>query len=111
MPWLPLPGSSDEEPARVGSALDRVVRHLGAPSVSALDTLYRRWPELVGEGLADRTRPLALRDGALVVGVHDPAWATQVRFLEPQLLERLAAQMGSAAPRRLEVRVRPPNSA
>jgi predicted nucleic acid-binding Zn ribbon protein len=111
VPWQPLPGSRPDEPERVTSALDRVVRHLGAPSVDALDTLYRRWDELAGPSLATHTRPIALRDGALVVAVHDPAWATQVRFLEPQLLDRIAAELGAAAPTRLEVRVRPPNGA
>lgn len=106
MPWQPLPGSADDEPARMGGALDRVVRHLGAPSVAALGALHDRWPELVGERLAAHTRPVAVRDGVLVVGVDDPAWATQVRFMEATLVERLGVLDGAPV-RSVEVRVRP----
>jgi len=107
MPWQPLPGSDDREPARVASALDRVVRRLGAPSAGALDDLFQRWPEVAGPELATRTRPLGVRDGVLVVAVDDPAWSTAVRFAEPALLSRLRVVLQSDAVSRVEVRVRP----
>jgi predicted nucleic acid-binding Zn ribbon protein len=107
MPWQPLPGDDDHEPQRVASALDRVVRHLGAPSAGALDDLYRRWPEVAGPELAPHTRPLGVRDGVVVVAVDDPAWSTAVRFAEAALVARLAAVLQSDAVSGVEVRVRP----
>ncbi len=41
-----------------------------------------------------------------MVAVADPAWATQLRFLEGELLERIAAATGSDEVRAIEVRVR-----
>jgi predicted nucleic acid-binding Zn ribbon protein len=90
----------------MGGALDRVVRHLGGPSVDALGTLYQQWDALVGPLLSDHTRPVALRGGILVIGVTDPAWATQLRFMEATLLERLATLDGAPVTS-IEVRVRP----
>jgi predicted nucleic acid-binding Zn ribbon protein len=90
----------------MGGALDRVVRHLGGPSVDALGALYQQWDELVGPRLSGHTRPLSLRGGTLVIGVTDPAWATQLRFLESTLLERLAGLDGAPVTS-IEVRVRP----
>lgn len=107
MPWQPLPGSSDEEPHRLRGALDRVVRHLGAPSADLLEGLFRCWPEVTGPGLAAHARPVSVRDGVLVVAVDDPAWSTAVRFAEPQLLQRVADMLGGVALNRMEVRVRP----
>jgi len=107
MPWQPLPGRDDRGPERVVAALDRVVRHLGAPSAGALDDLFTRWDEVAGPDLAPRTRPLGVRDGALVIGVDDPAWTTAVRFAEAALLARLATVVGAGAATRVEVRVRP----
>jgi predicted nucleic acid-binding Zn ribbon protein len=106
VPWQPLPGDDDRDPARVASALDRVVRHLGAPSAGALEDLFRRWPEVAGPELAPHTRPLGVRDGVVVVAVDDPAWSTAVRFAELALLARLATVLGSDAVARVEVRVR-----
>jgi predicted nucleic acid-binding Zn ribbon protein len=69
-------------------------------------TLLTRWPELVGEGIAEHTRPRALRDGTLWVAVDDPAWATQLRWLEADLLARLGEVVGPDRVARIEVRVR-----
>ena len=93
MPWEPLPGSRPE-PDHLGRSLDRVVRSLGGPGVDVLGTVFSRWDELVGDQLAGRTEPRSLRDGRLVVAVDDPAWASQVRYLVPDLLDRVAGAVG-----------------
>ena len=107
MPWEPLPGGGNDDPSPVRDALQPVVRRLGGPSVSAVDGVFARWEEVVGTQLAGHTRPLSLRDGRLVIGVDDPAWATQVRYLEADLLARLAAVLGVGEVTAVEVRVRP----
>jgi predicted nucleic acid-binding Zn ribbon protein len=89
------------------ASLDRVMRHLGSPKVETVTSVFDRWPDLVGEQVASRARPVSLRDGVLVVAVEDPAWATQIRFLEAQVLAGIAAEMGAAEVTRIEVRVRP----
>ncbi len=91
----------------MASALDRVVGRLGGPSADALTTLYGGWEGLVGDRLAAHTRPVALRDGVLVVGVEDPAWATEVRFLAPTVVERLRSGPAGLSVTSVEVRVRP----
>lgn len=93
-------------PRRVGEALDRVVRHLGAPRAEDVASVFARWDELVGDQIAAHARPVALRDGAVVVAVDDPAWASQLQWLESDLLARLGEATDEPVTR-LEVRVRP----
>jgi len=50
-------------------------------------TLLDRWPEVVGEGLASRIKAVAVRGSELLVSVDDPAWASQISWLETQLLD------------------------
>jgi predicted nucleic acid-binding Zn ribbon protein len=90
----------------VTEGLDRVMRRLGAPDADTLATLFSSWSELVGPRLAEHARPVSLTDGTLVVAVDDPAWASQLRWLEAELIERLSAALGDPIAR-LEVRVRP----
>jgi predicted nucleic acid-binding Zn ribbon protein len=45
-----------------------------------------------------------LEDGRLVVEVDDPAWATQLRFLEADLVTRLS-EAGGLAVTSVDVRV------
>ena len=57
--------------------------------------VFGRWEEAVGEAVARHVQPLRLDGSRLVVEVDDPAWATQLRFLEANLRERLLAVAGA----------------
>ena len=106
MPWQPLPSSSGGEPRPLGETVDRLVRSMGAPSAEATRSIFADWAEIVGDQIAEHARPHALRERTLVVAVADPAWATQLRFLETELLGRIAAATGSDEVTSIEVRVR-----
>ena len=96
------------EPVRVGAALDRVMKRLRGPTTRHVATVFERWPELVGAGVAAHARPVAVRDGELVVEADDPSWASQLRWLEADLLERLRGELGAEAPDRVVIRVAVP---
>ncbi len=83
------------------------MRALGAPPPAALISVFEAWPEIVGTAIGSATRPLSLVDGVLVVAVADGGWASQLRWMERDLLEKLAAALGDGVVNRLEVRVRP----
>lgn len=106
MPWEPLPGSSGREPARVGDSLDRLVRNLGAPSSVAISRLFTCWAEIAGSTLATISEPISLKGGILTIAVSDPAWVTQIGFLEPEILARVSEEIGDTELTGLEVRVR-----
>ncbi len=105
-PISPLPGPGPE-PRPVGESLDRLTASLGAPPVTVLAELFASWPSLVGETVAAHARPRSLHHGTLVVVVDDPAWATQLRWLEADLLNRLAEVAGEGEVTRLHIRTGP----
>lgn len=85
-------------------SLDRVLAGLsgGSPAVGAVG---RRWTELVGPTVAAHAEPCRLRAGTLTIGVRQPGWATQLRYLEPELLERCRAVLGPGVVTQVEIRV------
>ncbi len=96
----------DEDlPRRVGDSIDRAAAAMGAPRASALHTVFVRWPELVGPAIAAHAQPLSLKEGVLVIGVDQPGWATQLRFLDTSLKAQLAAALGEGVVTRVELRV------
>ena len=70
-------------------------------------TLLDRWPEVVGESLAARIKAVAVRGSELLVSVDDPAWASQISWLETQLLERIDSIIGPGRITAVRVRVEP----
>jgi len=102
------PRPDDERgPRRLGESLDRVTRTLGGANSDALTGLFGRWSDIVGPQLADHVRPLSLARAVLVVAVDEPGWATQIRYLEGDLLGRLGKALGEGVVERVEVRLRP----
>lgn len=98
------------DPVPLSDSLTDVVRSLRGPEPSAtgaskpseagsarsLGAVFGRWEEAVGEAVARHVQPVKLGGGTLVVEVDDPAWATQLRFLERALLDRLNEVSGAA---------------
>ena len=66
----------------------------------------------VGPVPATRTRGGAVRQdrkprGTLTIGVDQPGWATQLTYLEADLLRRIEEVAGAGAVQRVRVTVRP----
>lgn len=99
-------------PQPLTKALDEVLQSLhpagsGTPATPAktVGGVFARWEDAVGPGVAAHAKPIRLADGVLVVEVDEPGWATQLRFLEADLLQRIAAVAGPGVTS-LELRVR-----
>lgn len=93
------------EPIPLARGLDRLLKSLRGGDRRTTATVFGRWADLVGEPVCHHVRPLKLDSGVLVVEVEDPAWATQLKFLESDLLRRLNGP-DLARVDRLEIRVR-----
>ena len=97
-----------DDPRPLGPALDRLLGHLGAPPARVLSSLESIWPEVAGPGLAGCSRPVELRDGTLVVSCDEPAWGSQLRWMEADLCHRLSARPGGVEVRTIRVRLTTP---
>ncbi len=89
----PTPSSNDAG----GKSGDQTARQMGG--------VFGRWAEAVGDAVAAHVTPLKLDGSKLVVEVDDPAWATQLRFLETTLKQRLLEVAGAQIDT-IEARVR-----
>lgn len=107
--WRPLPPPDGDPPVPLSAPLDRLVRALGAPPPAAFTSVFESWSEIVGTAIGSATRPLSLADGVLVVAVPDGGWASQLRWMERDLLDKVATAIGEGVVTRLETRVRPPS--
>jgi predicted nucleic acid-binding Zn ribbon protein len=95
----------DDDLHSVGEAIDEVVRSLRGTGARAVQGVFAGWEAAVGAQVAAHATPVSLEAGRLVVEVDQPGWATQLRFLEQTLIERLAEVAGAGAVTAIEVRV------
>ena len=99
--------SPDRGPVPIRASLEKLLAGLGSPEIDSMTMLVERWPEVVGERLAERIHAVAVRRRELLVTVDDPAWASQIAWLEAQLLERVEGIVGPGRIVAVRVRVEP----
>ena len=89
----------------VGALVGQVLGDLGLDGVALAHRIGAQWAEIVGPEIAAHCRPLGIRAGVLELEVESPVWSQQLQLRKSELLERLAEQFGSEAPRELRFQV------
>jgi len=90
-------------PRPASSALQAALQR-AAPK-TRLAAVQAIWSEAVGERVAAAARPVAERDGAVVVGCSDPVWVQELDLMQDQLLAALRDRLGDDAPPSLRFRI------
>lgn len=92
-------------PRALNEVLGKVLRRMRVSDETSAIGLFSGWRQIVGDAIADHAVPKRLEKRILVVEVDDPAWATQLKFLESQLIATLRDSVGDEV-ESLEIRVR-----
>ncbi len=82
------------DPAAVTSTVDRLVAMMGWRGRITVSSVLARWEEIVGADIAAHCQPEKFLDGELTVRADSTTWATQLRYLLPQIERRLAQEVG-----------------
>jgi ATP-dependent Clp protease ATP-binding subunit ClpA len=101
----PQPPREGAPVTEVQARLDSVeARSAAGQQRAAIGSVFGRWAEIVGPDLAAHTMPDSFADGEFAVTADSTAWVTQVRLLAPQLVRRLAAELGDGTVSWVKVR-------
>ena len=99
-------GNSDNEPKILRWSIEHLLKTMQAPSPDVLSTVFSRWPEVVGQDLAAHSKPSFIEGDTLVVNSTDSTWASQLIWLETELLGRIQEISGSNLVQSIKVRVK-----
>ncbi|MDE0066300.1 MAG: DUF721 domain-containing protein [Acidimicrobiaceae bacterium] len=102
--------NSGDEPKHLGWSVERLLHTMKAPSSDVLKAVFAQWPRIVGEDVAAHARPSFIDDRTLVVIADNSAWASQLQWLESELVAKIAEVSGSDRIQTIKARVRPQGS-
>ena len=94
---------SGRDPSLLGDQMDRLLLDRGWNVDVAVGSVMGRWPEIVGENVAEHCKPVTFSDGVLTVRADSTAWATQMRLMSSSILGRLEVEVGKDAVTELRV--------
>ena len=100
--WSARTRRDDPQPLNV--ALGGMLSARGWRPRAAVASVFGRWPAIVGDQVSLHVRPVGFADGELIVEADSAAWAQQMRLLIPQVLKRLAEELGAGTVRHVKVR-------
>jgi len=104
-----VPGESTD-PIAIGDAAALVGAQLGLAEPLVLARVLEGWADLVGPVVAEHSRVRAVRNGVLEVAVDSPPWASEFRYLEADLVERVSRLVGEGIVRGVRATVERPAS-
>ena len=102
---LPDPDADGAPPRPLADGIDRLLKGLGAPPVPVFTVLAEQWDQVVGPAAAPHCRPAGVTEGCLHIDVAEPAWASQIRWQEADIVRRVAELTSPGAVTRVDVRV------
>jgi predicted nucleic acid-binding Zn ribbon protein len=96
-------GPDPRDPQPLGRMVRRLLTDRGWEQNAAEARVLGAWDSLVGADIADKCKPVSLRNGELTLAAESTAWAMQLRLLAPKLLGRLATEVGPAVVTKIRV--------
>lgn len=95
--------ADDRDPKLLADAVERLVETKGWTNEINVHTLLARWALLIGTTNAAHSHPEGYADTVLTVRTDSTAWATQLRYMAPQLVAMLNEQLGDGTVTRISV--------
>ena len=102
---MTVPDRFEPGPRPMRAGIDRLLKHLRAPTTPIVQSVFADWPALVGDLVGAHTRPIEVVDGRLTIEVDDPAWAAELRWLADELVERIQTGLGTREINEIHVRI------
>ena len=82
------------DPQLLGDQLDRLLVDRGWKVDVAVGSVMGRWPQIVGDEVAQHCIPVTFEAGVLTVRADSTAWLVQLQLLEATIMGRLEAETG-----------------
>lgn len=96
-------GKDARDPKLLGDALGKLLVQRGWNQDVAVGGVIGRWAEIVGPDISQHCMAESFENSILTVRAATTAWATQLRFLSPQLLAAVDKQVGEAVVKEIKI--------
>lgn len=96
-------GPDQRDPQALGSLVGRLAQAPGWQARVGAATVMNTWDAIVGDDISAHARPDRLDGTILYVAAESTAWATQLRYVQSQILAKIAAAVGDGVVTQLKI--------
>ncbi|AZA12439.1 DciA family protein [Corynebacterium choanae] len=83
-----------QELEKLGDVLQREIADRGWRQGISSGVIMGNWRSIVGDTIADHTKVEMIKETTLFLSTDSTAWATNLRLMQPMLLQRIAEKIG-----------------
>ncbi|WP_132992633.1 DUF721 family protein [Gordonia zhaorongruii] len=87
-------GPDSRDPQPLGRLTGRIAKEHGWQPKISEGSLFGMWDSIVGDDIASHASPERLNETVLHVRAESTAWATQLRYMQGQIIAKIAASVG-----------------
>lgn len=98
------PGADRRDPNLLGGVVGGLIKTRGWSSPVAVGSVIARWEQLVGTAIAQHCKPEKFENGVVEVLCDSTAWATNLKLMQPQLMDVFNAELGPGIVTGLSIR-------
>lgn len=97
------PGKDRWDPHPLAEVLQDCVGGSALKSGFQAAVVVVQWPGWVGEDIANNSQATKFQDSVLYVETNSAAWTSQLRLMQTQILQKIAAELGPNIVRSLHI--------
>ena len=101
------PDKENRSFVHIGDVLRKMLKNRRLETDTSLIQVWDVWEEAVGEVIAENTRPAAFKGNLLIVNATSSSWLQQLRFLKPEIIQKLNHFLGNVPVRDIKFKVGP----
>ncbi|MFC3849514.1 DUF721 domain-containing protein [Corynebacterium hansenii] len=94
----------DRSPLTFGAVLAGQANERGWQRNIANGIIMSKWPDIVGEVIADHAEVVEFKENTLVVQCASSTWATQLRLAQSKILATIAEEVGDGIVEKLHIK-------
>ncbi|WP_437583550.1 DUF721 domain-containing protein [Paramicrobacterium sp. CJ85] len=91
-----VPFGKGRDPKGIDDVMNSLTTQLGWESPLAQSELIVKWAQIAGESTAAHSEPIGIEAGVLTVRCDSTAWATQLRLMRVDIMNRISVSFPDA---------------
>jgi len=92
---------------KAGDILKHIISNKRWEKMFGLEYLKEDWENCVGKAIAAHTSPSFISDKRLFIDVDSPAWATQLNFLQQDIIKKINSFFGKSIVKEIFFQAKP----
>lgn len=97
------PRPDQRDPKLLGEVADKLAQEKGWETALTAEQIISWWPEVVGKDIASHTNVTNISKQTLFIKTTSTAWATQLRLMQTQIINKINQKVGSPVVRMLKI--------